>query len=470
MIEDFAKMVGRDHVLTGRAVTDRFDGWPPESALQAACIVRPRTTGEVSAVLAYCNDSGIRVVPQGGRSGISGGARARPMEVAVSLERMTSIESIDRMNASMIVEAGVPLVLVQQAAEAEGLLYAVDLGGRGSATIGGTIATNAGGNRVLRYGMTREQVLGLEVVLADGTVISSMNAMLKNNAGYDLKQLFIGSEGTLGVVTRAILRLRPRPTASATALLGTASFSNVLMLRDRIAAITDGMLSSFEVMWPEFVEIAIATGRHRNPLPERHPFYLLVEVLASDAESRLEKALATVWDEELLTDAIVASSETQAASLWAIREDSPARAAALRPFVSFDISLPCSAMESYVETVCRQLSDGLPGSRTVVFGHVADGNLHVSVGVGKGGEPARQFAKQIVYDLLRPIRGSVAAEHGVGLDKREYLDVTRTPTEIALMRSLKAHLDPRNTLNPEKVVQMPFVPIHATAVSTATES
>lgn len=447
-----AEIVGPQHVLTGQDVSSRFDGWPPATPLQAACIVRPRTTEEVSAILAYCDAVGVAVVPQGGRTGLSGGARARPQDVALSLERMNAIQALDRHNATMTVEAGVPLALVQQAADAEGLLYAVDLGARGSATIGGTIATNAGGNRVLRYGMTREQVLGLEVVLADGTVISSMNSMLKNNAGFDLKQLFIGSEGTLGVITRAVVRLRPRPAGTATALIGARTFSDVLRLLERIAADTDGTLSSFEVMWPELIDMMVATGRHRHPLSERHAYYVLVEVAAGDADQRLEKALAVVWDEGLVADAVVAASETQAAALWAIREDSPARAAALRPILSFDISLPPSTMENYVNGLRQQLLRRWPQAGILVFGHVADGNLHVSIGIGQGDDAARSAVGGVVYDLLRPMRGSVAAEHGVGLFKREYLDVTRTMAEIDLMRGLKSHLDPRNTLNPGKVL------------------
>jgi FAD/FMN-containing dehydrogenase len=454
VLEQLARIVGAQHVLAGQDVSARFDGWPPITALQAACIVRPRTTEEVSALLAYCDSVGIAVVPQGGRTGLSGGARAREVDVALSLERMSSIQALDRDNATMTVEAGVPLALVQQAAEAEGLLYAVDLGARGSATIGGTIATNAGGNRVLRYGMTREQVLGLEVVLAGGEVISSMNSMLKNNAGYDLKQLFIGSEGTLGVITRAVVRLRPRPATTATALIGARTFTDVLHVRERIAADTDGALSSFEVMWPELIDAAVATGRHRDPLSERHAYYVLVEVAARDADQRLERALAAAWQEGWVADAVVAASEAQAGALWAIREDSPARSAALRPALSFDISLPPSAMESYVEALRQQLLRQWTHARTIVFGHIADGNLHVSIGIGQGDEAARSAVGRVVYELLRPLRGSVAAEHGVGLFKREYMDVTRTMAEIDLMRSIKTHLDPRNTLNPGKVLDV----------------
>jgi FAD/FMN-containing dehydrogenase len=452
LIERLARIVSPENVLTGQDVSSRFDGWPPVVPLKAACVVRPRTTEEVSAVLAICNSSGVAVVPHGGRTGLSGGTRAAAGDVVLSLERMNSIQALDRHNATMTVEAGVPLALVQEAADAEGLLYPVDLGARGSATMGGTIATNAGGNCVLRYGMTREQVLGLEVVLANGTVISSMNSMLKNNAGYDLKQLFIGSEGTLGVITRAVVRLRPRPVATACALIGAHTFTDVLNIRERMAADTDGTLSSFEVMWHELIDVVVATGRHRDPLSERHPYYVLVEVSAGNADQRLEKALAAIWDEGWVADAVIATSEAQAAALWAIREDSPARLSALRPAFSFDISLPPSAMEEYVDKFRRQLLQQWPNARTIVFGHVADGNLHITVGIGQGDEPARSAVGRVVYDLLRPWRGSVAAEHGVGLFKREYLDVTRTKAEINLMRDLKAHLDPRNTLNPGKIV------------------
>jgi FAD/FMN-containing dehydrogenase len=452
ILSALAAICGTANVLTGRDVSDRFDGWPPSSPLGAACVVRPASTSEVAAILRHCNANGIGVVPQGGRTGISGGARASHEQVALSLERMHGIGPIDRANATITVEAGATLGAVQSAAAAEGLFYPVDIGARGTATIGGTIATNAGGNRVLRYGMTREQVLGLEAVLADGTVVSSMHAMLKNNAGYDIKHWFIGSEGTLGVITRAILRLRPQPRAAATAWMGVASFPQVTRLCELLVDHTDGALSSFEVMWPEFLDVTLRCGRHQNPLTSAHAFHVLVEIGARDASAILESGLAAAWDSGVIADAVIAQSEAQASALWAIREDSPARAAALKPAFHFDVSLPCSKMESYVEQVKAAISQGWPRSRVVAFGHVADGNLHINVGVGDGNSDTRKEVSRQVYGPLGSLGGSISAEHGIGIDKREYLHLTRTPAELHLMRLMKAQLDPGNTLNPAKVL------------------
>ncbi|MEA3151003.1 MAG: hypothetical protein QOD56_1942 [Gammaproteobacteria bacterium] len=452
VIDDLARIVGDAGILSGSDVTARFDGWPPIAPVQARCIARPKCTAEVSAIMSYCNGAGIAVVPQGGRTGISKGARSTPDDVALSLERLNRIETLDVVGGTMTVGAGVPLSTIHAAAEASGLFYPVDIGARGSATIGGTIATNAGGNRVIRYGMTREQILGLEVVLADGTVISSMNRLLKNNAGYDLKQLFIGSEGTLGIVTRAVLRLRRALGATATALVGLDRFDDVLRLLSRLMATTNGSLTSFEVMWPDFIDTVVAFGRHERPLAADHKFCALIEIATSGAEEVLETAVGSAWEEGLVKDAVMAKSNAQAAALWAIRDDAPARAAAMKPAMHFDIGLPQTEMESYVNLVRRELRMTWPAAKLLVFGHVGDCNLHLNVSVGNDDIVTRHAVDEIVYEPLRALGGSVTAEHGIGLEKRAYLGVSRTRGEIALMQRLKAALDPRRTLNPGKVV------------------
>jgi FAD/FMN-containing dehydrogenase len=452
ILQDLTGIVGPAGILKGRDVSERFDGWPPVTPIEARCIVRPNSTAQVAAVLRYCNAAGVAVVPQGGRTGISKGARSTRHDVALSLERLNRIEAIDSVGSTMTVEAGVPLSAVQQAADAIDLFYPVDIGARGSATIGGTIATNAGGNRVIRFGMTREQVLGIEVVLADGTVVSSMNRLLKNNAGYDLKQLFIGSEGTLGVITRAVLRLRPKLAGTATAFVGVETFEHILALLRLLTSATSGMLTSFEVMWSDFIDTVLAAGRHQRPLSSPHHFYALIEVGATEAEPLLEAAIGSAFERGIVSDAVIAKSEAQAASLWAIREDSPARAAALRPAIHFDIGLPQSAMQAYVESVRAKLRARWLGSKLLTFGHVGDCNLHLTVGVGEDDAATRHAVDEIVYGLLRPLGGSVTAEHGIGLEKRAYLGVSRTAEEIILMQRLKATLDPRRTLNPGKVL------------------
>lgn len=457
-LRKLGEIVGAEHVLAGDDLKGRFDKWPPRDPLQALCIVRPGSTAEVAAVIAYCAGAGLAVITHGGLTGLAGGASARPQDVVLSLERMTRIEEVDPVAGIMVVEAGAPLQRVQEAAEAHELFYPVDIGARGSATIGGNIATNAGGNRVLRFGMTREQVLGLEAVLADGTVVSSMNTMLKNNTGYDLKQLFIGSEGTLGVVTRAVLRLRPRIASVCTALLAVDSFEAVLALLPRLAAAAEGGLSSFEVMWASFMEAVLSSGRHQPPFPTTHPFHVLIEVGSSHAESFLERGVGTAWEDGLIANAVIAQNEAQAAALWAIREDIASLVAALGPTFAYDISLPQKHMASYCEDVQARARALWPESRTVIFGHVGDCNLHVAIAPGIQTPQAHAAADALVYDLLRPLGGSISAEHGVGLDKRAYLGVSRSAEEIALMRRLKAALDPDNRLNPGKVIDMAPAP------------
>jgi FAD/FMN-containing dehydrogenase len=454
ILRDLAGIVGQAGILTGRDVSERFDGWPPVTPIEARCIVRPSSTAQVADVLRYCNAARVAVVPQGGRTGISKGARSTCNDVALSLERLNRVEAIDSVGSTITVEAGVPLSTVQQAADANDLFYPVDIGARGSATIGGTIATNAGGNRVIRFGMTREQVLGIEVVLADGTVVSSMNRLLKNNAGYDLKQIFIGSEGTLGVITRAVLRLRPKLGNTATAFVGVETFGDILALLRLLMSTTNGMLTSFEVMWSDFVDTVLGSGRHQRPLSAPHNFYALIEVAATDAEPLLEAAIGSAFEGGIVSDAVIAKSEAQAASLWAIREDAPARAAALRPAIHFDIGLPQSAMQAYVASVRAKLRAQWSGAKLLAFGHVGDCNLHLTVSVGDDDAATRHAVDEIVYGLLRPLAGSVTAEHGIGLEKRAYLAVSRTPEEIALMRRLKATLDPRRILNPGKVLEL----------------
>jgi FAD/FMN-containing dehydrogenase len=453
ILKELAGIVGAAGILAGPDVSNRFDGWPPVTPIEARCIVRPSSTAQVAAVLRYCNATGVAVVPQGGRTGISKGARSTRNDVALSLERLNRLEPVDVVGSTITVEAGVPLSAVQQAADAAGLLYPVDIGSRGSATIGGTIATNAGGNRVIRFGMTREQVLGIEAVLGDGTVISSMNRLLKNNAGYDLKQLFIGSEGTLGVVTRAVLRLRPKPGGTGTAFVGVETFDDILALLRLLMSATGGMLTSFEVMWSDFVDTVLSAGRHQRPLSAGHNFYALIEVAATEAEQLLEAAIGSAFEVGLVSDAVIAKSEAQAASLWAIREDSPTRSAALRPAIHFDVGLPQSAMYAFVDCVRSQLRAKWPQAKLLAFGHVGDCNLHLNIGVGEDDDATRHAVNEIVYGLLRPLAGSVTAEHGIGLEKRAYLGISRTPEEITLMQLLKATLDPRRTLNPGKVLE-----------------
>jgi FAD/FMN-containing dehydrogenase len=455
LVEPLLDIVGADGVLTGEDVQGRSAGIWRSDCIAAQVLVRPRTTEEVSRILSLCNQAGQRVVAQGGLTGLVESALTQPDDLVLSLERMNQIEAIDPVNRSVTVEAGAVLQAVQEAVAEHDLMYPLDLGGRGSCTIGGNISTNAGGNRVIRYGMTRESVLGLEAVLADGTIVSSMNQMIKNNAGYDLKQLFIGSEGTLGVVTRAVLRLREKPGTQATVLVSVQSFANLSLLLKKVDAALGGTLSAFEVMWNAFYRIVTTPpARSTPPLPQDAPYYVLIEAMGCDQQV-VEQALLDAYDGGLVSDIAVASSEAQRLQMWAMRDDVEQ---CLRhdPSYIFDVSLPIPAMEGYVDQVNKLLDAEFSSFQNFTFGHLGDGNLHFVISASDTASdttPAetRRRIEGAVYRPLRVVGGSVSAEHGVGLEKKPWLDISRNQNEVKLMKTLKAALDPVGILNPGKI-------------------
>ncbi|NWG45397.1 MAG: FAD-binding oxidoreductase [Alphaproteobacteria bacterium] len=448
-------LLGSGGVLSGADVRARMSGWGSQKPCEAGAILRPRSTEEVSAILRICSELGQPVVPAGGTTGLVEGHIAHGDELLLSLELMNRIEEIDPANRFAVVEAGVPLQALQEAAGRHSLLYPLDLGARGTATIGGNISTNAGGNRVIRFGMTRDMVLGLEAVTADGSVISAMNRMIKNNAGYDLKQLFIGTEGTLGIVTRAVLRLREAPQSQVTGFVAVPSYRNVLTLLRRIDRGLGGMLSAFEVMWKSFYDLVTTEpAKNRPPIPADHPFYVLIEAMGGDQEAdqaRFEAVLGEALEDGLIADAVIAKSDAERAALWAMRDD-VAQVARFWPIFTFDVSLPISLMEGYVAEVEAGLKAAWPNERHVIFGHLGDGNVHIVVGVGEAGAAPRERVERLVYDPLEARGGSVSAEHGIGLEKRAWLGHSRSEAELALMRTLKAAMDPKGILNPGKVL------------------
>jgi FAD/FMN-containing dehydrogenase len=372
-------------------------------------------------------------------------------DVAISLERMNAIEHVDTEAGTMTVQAGAVIQNVQDAAREAGWLFAVDFGARGTAEVGGVISTNAGGNSVVRYGMMRDQVLGLEAVLADGTVITSMNEMLKNNTGYDLKHLFIGSEGTLGIVTRAVLRLRPRPRSVQTAFVALESFADVTGLLRRLGVELEGKLSAFEVMWRNFYRyMTEESGKHQAVLPTSYPYYVLLESEGADPareEEQFMAALGALMEEGHIADAVICQSGQQASQLWALRDDVESLVHAINPPAIFDISLPLRSMEAYVGELEGALKARYPGIRLFCFGHLGDGNIHLGIGPAED----KHGVDNLVYERLGRVNGSVSAEHGIGLEKREFLLHSRSAAEIGLMRALKRTLDPKNILNPGKI-------------------
>jgi len=454
LVDALRAIVGPAGLLVGADVRSRSAGAFRSDSLQAGVLVRPASTAEVSAVLRLCHARGQIVVPQGGRTGLVHGSDADADHVILSTERLNRIESIDPIQRVAVVEAGVTLQALQEAALAQDLFFALDLGARGSATLGGNIATNAGGNRVIRYGMAREQLLGVEAVLADGTILSSLNRMLKNNAGYDLKQLFVGTEGSLGVVTRAVLRLRERPASHGVALLAAPSFDAVVTLLKRFDRGLGGTLSAFEVMWRDFYELVTTPPALGSaPLPHGHPFYLLVEAQGGDAArdaAQFEQLLARAFEDGLITDAVLATSDRERNAIWSLRDD-VAQTGRHGPQQLFDVSLPIAAMQTYVARVEQDLLARWPRARLWTFGHLGDGNLHFAVAVPDADATVRRAVEAVIYAPLAAIGGSISAEHGIGEEKRAYLNVSRSPAEIALMRALKQALDPKAILNPGKV-------------------
>lgn len=456
IVDELRALLGADDVLSGDDLRARPTSWSDPAPLQALALVRPRTTAAVAAVLRLCHAARQPVVVYGGGTNLVQATHTTARDLLLSLERMADVVAVDAQNQTMTVQAGAPLQRVQEAAATHGLFFPLDLAARGSATIGGCIAMNAGGVRVLRYGMMRELVLGLEAVLAEGEVLTSLNAMLKNNAGYDLKQLFIGSEGTLGVVTQAVLRLFPAPRTQSTALLAMHEFTQVVALLPLLQRDLGGALASFEVMWNEYYRLTTTPpALSRPPLGQEYAYYVLVEALGGNERldaARFDAALEHAAQEALFDDAVIARTSQQRADLWRIREDSEQIERQHHLTFGYDVSLPIGAMEEYVADVRSgvELHWGAE-AQCWVYGHLGDGNLHINVWAPQLQPQDADRMAAIVYGALRFANGSISAEHGIGLEKKAFLSLSRTPVEIATMRRLKAALDPHNILNPGKI-------------------
>ena len=444
-------LAGEDIPARNRA---DWSGMGPAAALALA---RPASTAEVSDVLRICHAHGRAVVPQGGLTGLSGGGHPLPGCVLLSLERMAGVEEVDTAAATLTAWAGTPLQAVHDAAEAAGLACGIDLGARGSCAVGGNVATNAGGNNVLRYGMARQNVRGLEVVLPDGQVVSALNKYTKNNAGYDWTQLFIGSEGTLGVITRVVLALHPAVRDRSTALCAVSGFPTALEVLRRLEASLPGQLLAFEAMWDDYWRFATEQAGAPAPMALTAPLALLIEASrpasASDGEDRLGAELAALFEDGLVQDAVVAQSEADRRAFWAVREAPPGEYPRLLPgLLPLDVSLPLADMERAVADLRGVLAERWPGATALFYGHVADSNLHLVVGPAPDGRSPKGVLEDDLYAVVARYGGSVSAEHGIGLLKRPWLARSRSPAELALMATIKRALDPRNILNPGKVL------------------
>lgn len=455
ILETLAAIVGARRLLTGADVAAREFPWETHASCNAKAIVLPDSTEQVAAIMHACNAAGQTVVPFGGTTNLVQGCATTADDVVLSLEKMNAIEEIDAGARTLTAEAGVTLQDAQDAADRNDLFFPIDFGARSNCQLGGVVAMNAGGTKVIRYGMARDTVLGLEAVLADGTVITSMNRYLKNNSGFDLKQLFMGSEGALGIITRVVFRLRPKATSHNVALLACDSFEDVVAILAAAGKALPDTLTAFEVMWNSFYELAVEPrGRCPTPIAAGAGFYIIVESMGADAvhdAAAFEAMLETLMEQALLVDGTIAKSDRERSEIWAIRHE-------VEPIIStahnFDVSLRSIDVGPYVDAVDAAVRERYPDATVIGFGHLGDNNVHVSVLGLEWDEATIRGVEDVIYSHLAPFAGAISAEHGIGLEKRAYLPITRTDAELELMAQLKRTLDPNNILNPGKVVDL----------------
>ncbi|KKA07951.1 2-hydroxyacid dehydrogenase [Pseudomonas ogarae] len=449
----------RDPELMRGYLTD----WRNAYQGQAALVVRPATTAEVADVVRLCHDAGIALVPQGGNTGLCGGSipDASGNQVVLSLTRMKRIREIDLANETITVEAGVILQQLQDAAQEADRLFPLSLGAEGSCTVGGNLATNAGGTAVLRYGNMRELTLGLEVVLPDGRIWNGLRGLRKDNTGYDLKHLFIGSEGTLGIITAAVLKLFPATHSTATAWVALPSPQAAVDLIGYVRSLCADRLTGFEMMSRQSLDFVLDhVAGCSDPLETKHPWYALIELRDTVPDAPLtpllENGLAHAFEHGWAIDAVLASSQAQAAALWALREGISEAQNHEGPSLKHDISVPVSRIPEFIERTDRALQQDFPGVRIVSYGHMGDGNLHYNISKPVGDVDASFKARehaimQVIYRMTSAFNGSISAEHGLGQAKPEAAVRFKDPLEIELMRAIKRTLDPAGLMNPGKV-------------------
>jgi FAD/FMN-containing dehydrogenase len=455
IVSELKAIVGDADVLTGRDASERTTPWETHQPCQARAIVRPKSTEQVSAIMKTCFAEGQSVVPYGGLTNLVQGCATTPDDIALSFEKMNAIEEIDTTAHTMTVQAGVTMQAAQEAADEKELFFPVDIGARGTCMLGGNVSSNAGGTKVIRYGMMRDSVLGLEAVLADGTVVSSMNRFIKNNSGFDLKHLFIGTEGVLGLVTRIVFRLSVKPQTHNVALVACNDYAQVVAVLNKAKALLGSSLCGFEVMWQDFFDtVTLPVGKLRSPFANKFPLYAIVESMGTRPgtdDEDFEAVLGEMIESDLIQDGVIAKSAREREEIWAIRGEVEWL---VKDCYNFDVSLAVADVGDYIDQVMSRIHGDIPDAVVAAFGHLGDNNIHISVLCdGVKTTHARTIEKH-VYESLVPYAGAISAEHGIGLEKKPYLSISRSPEEIELMKSLKRSLDPKNILNPGKVISV----------------
>lgn len=463
-LQAFGAIIGARNLLTDSVdMAPYLKEWRDLFTGKARAVARPSSTAQVAALLALARETGTPIVPQGGNTGLVGGQIpvADGREIILSLGRMDKVRSIDPVSDTIIVEAGVTLSRVQDAADGADRLFPLSLASEGSCTIGGNLSTNAGGTAVLAYGNSRDLCLGLEVVLADGRIWNGLRTLRKDNTGYDLKNLFIGAEGTLGVITAASLKLFPKPKARATAFLAVDSPDQALALLHLARAEAGQQLTTFEIM-PRFgVEVVLrhAPGA-RDPLGAPSPWYVLMELSSPGADgldATVERLLEAALDQGVISDAVLAASESQRQDLWRIREAMSEVQRFEGGSIKHDVSVPVAAVPDFLAEAIALVIRMIPGCRPLPFGHLGDGNIHFNITQPEGADKAAFLARwdeinAVVHAVVSSFHGSISAEHGIGRLKRHLLPGVKDPVELALMRAIKATLDPTGILNPGAVL------------------
>lgn len=455
IISELKGIVGDADVLTGTDASDRTVAWQTHQPCRAQAIVRPSSTEQVAAIMKACFAEGQSIVPYGGLTNLVQGCATTPDDIALSFEKMNAIEEIDTTAHTMTVQAGVTMQAAQEAADEKELFFPVDIGARGTCMLGGNVSSNAGGTKVIRYGMMRDSVLGLEAVLADGTIVSSMNRFIKNNSGFDLKHLFIGTEGVLGLITRIIFRLSVKPQTHNVALVACSEYDRVVDVLNKAKALLGSSLCGFEVMWHDFFEkVTQPLGKHRSPFSDSHLLYVIVESMGtrpgSDDED-FEAVLGEMIESDLIADGVIAKSAKERDEIWAIRGEVEWL---VNDCYNFDVSLPVASVGDYIDGVKSRIHADLPNAIVAAFGHLGDNNIHIAV-LCEGVRTTHALTvEKHVYESLIPYKGAISAEHGIGLEKKPYLAISRSPEEIELMKSLKRSMDPKNILNPGKVISL----------------